>query len=85
VPAAAAAAASRGAPARSARLERFPIALTDAGRHGLTRPGEPRLLSDRVMRGFERDDISSNRHPALTLCWRMILSENRFTLFGLMR
>jgi len=38
-----------------------------------------------VMRGFERDDISSNRHPALTLCWRMILSENRFTLFGLMR
>jgi hypothetical protein len=27
---------------------------------------------------LERDDFSSNRHPALASCWSMILSENRY-------
>jgi hypothetical protein len=34
---------------------------------------------------LERDDFGSNRHPALSFCWRMIFSENRFPLFGIMR
>src|SRR5260370_31070178 len=33
---------------------------------------------------LERDDFSSNRHPALPYCWSMIFSENRFPLFGIM-
>jgi hypothetical protein len=33
---------------------------------------------------LERDDFSSNRHPALTFCWGMIFSENRYPLFGIM-
>jgi hypothetical protein len=32
----------------------------------------------------ERDDFSSNRHPALRYCWSMIFSENRYPLFGIM-
>jgi len=27
---------------------------------------------------LERDDLSSNRHPALAYCWSMIFSENRY-------
>ena len=34
--------------------------------------------------GLERDDFSSNRHPAPAYCWSMIFSENRFPLFGIM-
>jgi len=34
---------------------------------------------------LERDDFSSNRHPAPTFCRRMIFSENRYPLFGIMR
>src|SRR5262249_3096476 len=34
---------------------------------------------------LERDDFSSNRHPALSFYWRMIFPENRFPLFGIMR
>jgi hypothetical protein len=34
---------------------------------------------------LKRDDFSSNRHRALTSCWRMIFSENRYPLFGIMR
>jgi hypothetical protein len=33
---------------------------------------------------LERDDVSSNHHPALPLCLSMIFSENRFPLFGIM-
>jgi hypothetical protein len=33
---------------------------------------------------LERDDFSSNRHPALAYCWSMIFSENRYPLFGIM-
>src|SRR6516165_9216820 len=33
---------------------------------------------------LERDDFSSNHHPALALCLSMIFSENRFPLFGIM-
>jgi hypothetical protein len=29
----------------------------------------------------ERDDLSSNRHPALSFCLSMTFSENRFPLF----
>jgi hypothetical protein len=34
---------------------------------------------------LDRDDFSSNRHPALTSYWNMIPSENRCPLFGIMR
>src|SRR5262249_1157964 len=33
---------------------------------------------------LERDDFSSNRHPALAYWWSMIFSENRYPLFGIM-
>jgi hypothetical protein len=33
---------------------------------------------------LERDEFSSNRHPALGCWWSMIFSENRYTLFGIM-
>src|SRR5438034_7694360 len=38
----------------------------------------------RVRVGLERDDFSSNRHPALASCLSMIFSENRCPLFGIM-
>jgi hypothetical protein len=34
--------------------------------------------------GLERDDFSSNRHPALSFCLSMIFSENRYPLFRIM-
>jgi hypothetical protein len=37
------------------------------------------------LRALKRDDFSSNRHRALPSCWRMIFSENRYPLFGIMR
>jgi hypothetical protein len=33
---------------------------------------------------LDRDDFSSNRHPALSFCLSMIFSENRFPLFRIM-
>jgi hypothetical protein len=33
---------------------------------------------------LERDDFSSNRHPALSFCLSMIFSENRQPLFRIM-
>ena len=33
---------------------------------------------------LERDDVSSNRHPALSFCLSMIFSENRYPLFRIM-
>jgi hypothetical protein len=33
---------------------------------------------------LERDDFSSNRHPAPAYWWSMISSENRYPLFGIM-
>jgi hypothetical protein len=33
---------------------------------------------------LKRDDLSSNRHPALAYWWSMIFSENRCPLFGIM-
>jgi hypothetical protein len=33
---------------------------------------------------LERDDFSSNRHPALTPFWSMMFSENLYPLFGIM-
>src|SRR5467141_3337104 len=56
-----------------------PDALTAAGAASeTTRPY--RIIPD----GLERDDFSSNRHPALAYCWSMIFSENRFPLLGIM-
>ena len=46
-----------------------------------------RVISDartRAAKRLERDDFSSNRHPALGYCWSMIFSENRYPLFGIM-
>jgi len=34
--------------------------------------------------GLERDDYSSNRHPALSLLFSMIYPENRFPLSRIM-
>jgi len=34
--------------------------------------------------GLKRDEIRLNRHRALGLCWSMIFSENRYTLFQIM-
>src|SRR5262245_34921176 len=36
-------------------------------------------------RPLERDDFSSNRHPALNFSLHVIFSENRFPLFGITR
>jgi hypothetical protein len=33
---------------------------------------------------LERDDFSSNRHPALSFCLSMIFSENQYPLFRIM-
>jgi hypothetical protein len=33
---------------------------------------------------LKRDDFSLNRHRALSYCWSMIFSENRYPLFGIM-
>jgi hypothetical protein len=41
---------------------------------------EPKELHNRL----ERDEISLDRHPALALFQRLIFSENRFPLFGIM-
>jgi hypothetical protein len=34
--------------------------------------------------GLERDDFSSNRHPALPYCWKHDLFRKPFPLFGIM-
>jgi hypothetical protein len=38
----------------------------------------------RVGGALERNDFSSNRHPAPAYFWSMIFSENRCPLFGIM-
>jgi hypothetical protein len=43
-------------------------------------PDSPDRPPDRL----ERDDFSSNRHPALFFCLSMIFSENRHPLFRIM-
>jgi hypothetical protein len=43
-----------------------------------------RRRADRAAADLERDDFSSNRHPALAYWWSMIFSENRYPLFGIM-
>jgi len=40
--------------------------------------------SQQTQGGLERDDFSSNRHPALSFCLSMIFSENRYPLFRIM-
>jgi hypothetical protein len=46
--------------------------------------GETAQSSTGFGRTLERDDFSSNRHPALSFCLSMIFSENRFPLFRIM-
>src|SRR5262249_24881680 len=49
----------------------------------LNRPAPERPRSGQSRR-LKRDDLSSNRHPALAFCLSLIFSENRSTLFGIM-
>ena len=53
-------------------------------RRGSADPKRPDVAKNSHDRGLERDDFSSNRHPALDYCWSMIFSENRYPLFGIM-
>jgi hypothetical protein len=53
--------------------------------------GEPsgKIAVNNVLLAFislalERDDLSSNRHPALSIYLSMIFSENRYPLFRIM-
>src|SRR5262249_30252816 len=48
-------------------------------RHALTAPTRGDACT------LERNAFSSNRHFALVYWWRMIFSENRYPLFGIMR
>jgi len=41
--------------------------------------------ADRDLATLKRDELSLNHHRALALCLRMIFSENRCTLFRIMR
>ena len=43
-----------------------------------------RLQAQDAAERLERDDFSSNRHPAPAYCWSMIFSEHRYPLFGIM-
>ena len=64
------------------RLATF-MAIADRGQHVRDYDlADPTALVHRP--GLERDDFSSNRHPALAFCWSMIFSENRYPLFGIM-
>jgi hypothetical protein len=66
--------------------------MRDIGRYTAQRP-EPGALPLPVLKAgrrsfkkppLERDDFSSNRHPALSFCLSMIFSEKRCTLFRIM-
>jgi hypothetical protein len=48
---------------------------------------EPRATPARaaLLVPLKRGDLRMNHHRALALCLRMIFSENRFTLFRIMR
>src|SRR5262249_59928469 len=60
------------------------------GRAG-NRGGPPRKPREQTQPGgstdrtLERDDFSSNCHPALAYWWSMIFSENWCPVFGIMR
>src|SRR5262247_4864196 len=47
-------------------------------------PAAALLMPGSIEQAPERDDFSSNRHLALSYAWRMIFSENRYPLFGIM-
>jgi hypothetical protein len=48
-------------------------------------PGKDRDRPAPSRRRLKRDDLRMNRHRALAYCSRMIFSENRCTLFRIMR
>jgi hypothetical protein len=56
--------------------------LTEVGREALQAARQ--RIDPIERRVLERDDFSSNRHPALSFCLSMIFSENRYTLFRIM-
>jgi len=64
---------------RPARLPRqlFPLTRKITGKVKLS-------PSSAMVRDQERDDLSSNRHRALSFCLSMIFPENRFPLFRIM-
>src|SRR5262245_8277374 len=75
-------AAQRAGPQQVARdvvePEALPQVVHDStGVHDITSIAAPGL-------SLERDDVSSNRHPALAYWWSMIFSKNRYPLFGIM-
>ncbi|MFL5046892.1 MAG: hypothetical protein ACJ8EA_18830, partial [Xanthobacteraceae bacterium] len=53
-------------------------------RHDLVRELSLGLCRLGWLGSLERDDFSSNRHPAPAYWWSMIFSENRYPLFGIM-
>jgi len=79
-----------------AKPEAVPRADDKAGPVGTDDPLEGRIEPIAAVYGgvvavgsapssLERDDFSLHRHPALASCLSMIFSENRCTLFGIMR
>src|SRR5262249_21200604 len=75
------AATGRPAPRRSARPPGRPRRPRPAAEIG----GVAISWSAPVYAPLERDAFSSNRHLVPVYWWRMILSENRYPLFGIMR
>jgi hypothetical protein len=86
--------AARSLAAADSPLEDQRSLIPDASRFSWCGPlgRKPRKRADGAIRrraftkpgGLERNDFSSNRHPALAFCWSMIFSENRYPLFGIM-
>jgi len=69
----------------SGLIEVMAALRTKAGRRILP-TGEEDQCGFLIVHGppLNRDDFSSIRHRALSLCLSMIFSENRFPLFGIM-
>src|SRR5262249_46951275 len=67
--------------------ERLPVDRDDRRRVRAHRRMASNRCTDRLhwlASRLERDDFSSNRHPAPAFWWSMIFSENRYPLFGIM-
>jgi hypothetical protein len=69
----------RGGPAGSISAKH---ALASSPQAAIARPRDQFIAA--ALASLERDEFSSNRHPALALCLSMIFSENRYPLFGIM-
>src|SRR5229473_4131149 len=63
-----------------------PVEKAGVTRNHPCRPGAVvcfQVVQHDALTKLERDDFSSNRHPAPAYCWSMIFSENRFPLFAI--